>query len=461
MSASPTPSPTVSPVPSGWPYTGEMNDVLFGEDGRVVLIGSRITVLDSDGSTVPGWPWTPGPTGDAALRAAFGPDGSLYVAARVGTPGAWSWNLHRLSPDGKVMAGFPVDLPALSSCDLLVNEGDAFIDCQDEDEETGVVTSEVTVIRPDGSTRLGWPVRMPGGFQAAGFGPDGRVYLYAGSGEAQIKITALASDGTEVSGWPRKVQGEGEPGVQIDAQGRVRVTSHSDITEQCGLPDNTVYTMLRADGTTDTGWPLTVKGWSSVPELADDGTMVVASATGRVTAYSSHGVVKDGWPVRRVGVTVGCWGGSRPWAAGDGTTLVVGDGRATLLNGGGRVASGWPVTLPYEMASSCDPCTPGPGGPLDPAVGERAVYIGAYQGTEGHGTDGTSARQPRVMVVERDGSMPPDAQRLIGKAGDGLQWLRIAPTGRVWALLTSASDDDEGQELGTLVLVAEDAVPGS
>jgi hypothetical protein len=455
MSASPTPGPTVTPVPPGWPYTGEMNDALFGEDGRVVLVGSSITVLDNSGSTVPGWPWTPGPTSDAALRAAFGPDGSLYVAAQVGSPGAWTWKLHRLSPDGKETAGFPVDLPAVPSCDVAVNEGDAFIDCQDEEEETGVVTSEITVIRPDGSTRDGWPVRMPGGFQAAGFAPDGRVYLYAWSGEAQIKISALAPDGTEVSGWPRKIHGEGEPGVQIDAQGRVRMTSRSDITEQCGLPDETVYTMLRADGSTDPGWPLIAKGWSSDPELADDGTMVVASATGQVTAYSSRGAVKDGWPVRRVSVSMGCSDGSRPWAAGDGTTVVVGDGSATLLRANGQVGSGWPVTFPYEVANSCPVCTPGPGAPLAPAVGKRAVYIGAYEG-EAHGTEATNSRQPRVMVVERDGSMPPDAQRLLGKAGDGLQWLRIAPTGRVWALLSS-----QDGSTGTLHLVAEDAVAGS
>jgi hypothetical protein len=452
ISSSPTPGPTVTPVPSGWPYTGEMNDALFGEDGRVVLVGSSITVLDNSGSTVPGWPWTPANPGDAALRVAFGPDGSLYVAARVGSPGAWSWSLHHLGPDSKETAGFPVDLPAVSSCDVAVNEGDAFIYCQDEDEEAGVVTSEVTVVRPNGSTRDGWPVRMAGGVQAAGFGPDGRVYLHADFGDAQIKITALASDGTTIAGWPRTLT---RGGVQIDAQGRVRVTSRSDITEQCGLPDETVYTMLRADGSTGPGWPVTAKGWSSDPELGDDGTMVIASATGQVTAYSSHGAVKDGWPVRRVSVAVGCWDGSRPWAAGDGTMVVVGDGSATLLTADGQVASGWPVTLPYEVASSCPVCAPGPGGPLAPAVGKRAVYIGAYQG-EAHGTDGTNSRQPRVMVVERDGSMPPDAQRLIGTAGDTIWWVRIAPTGRVWALLIS-----QDGSTGALHLVAEDAVPGS
>ena len=471
-SATPTPTPTLAPSASpseppraGWPYssTWETRDVLFAEDGRVVLIEShwdvgagRITVLDGDGRFVPGWPWTPGTTGDAALDAAFGPDGSFYVAARGATddyPIAYSWSLHRLSPEGQEMAGFPLDLPAVPFCDVEMNDGAAYVSCGDE--EAGA-TSEVRVVEPDGKIRDGWPVGLGMGAEIAGFGPDGRVYLQAWGQPSTI--TALASDGTLIAGWPRKISGVVEAGVQIDAQGLARVTSRSDITEQCGLPDKTMYTMLRADGSTAPGWPVTVKGWSSMPDLADDGTMVVASATGKVTAYSSRGTVKDGWPVRRVGVTVGCWGGSRPWHTGDGTTVVVGDGRATLLEAGGQVASGWPVALPYEAANSCDPCAPGPGGPLDPAVGERAVYIGAYQGEEGHGTDGTSTRQPRVMVVERDGSMPSEAQLLIGTVGDTMSWLRIAPTGRVWALTTSYLEDGEA---GTLHLVAEDADPGA
>lgn len=470
-SASATSAPSSEAPQAGWPYASswEIQDALFAEDGRVVLVEShweagegRIIVVDKDGATMPGWPWTPGPTGDAALDVAFGPDGSLYVAARGSTrayPIAWSWTLHRLGPDGKEMTGFPLDLPAVPWCGIDVNESDAFVFCQDENEETGNA-SIATVVGPGGSTRSGWPVRLPGLFTPAGFGPDGRVYLYTWYGEPDGAITALASDGSTLAGWPRKIGGEGEPGLAIDAQGRVLLTSYRDVAqEQCGLPAKTVYTMLQADGATAPGWPVIVKGWFSEPELAADGTMVVASATGKVTAYSSGGVVQDGWPVSKVGVSVGCNNGSRPWAAGDGMTVVVGDGRATLLTVDGQVASGWPVTLPYEVADSCGiGCTPGPGGPMDPAVGKQAVYVGAYQGEQASGTDGKTTMQPRVMVVERDGSMPSDAQLLIGKVGDALSWVRIAPTGRVWALTISYLEDGEA---GALYLVAEDTALGS
>ena len=57
--------------------------------------------------------------------------------------------------------------------------------------------------------------------------------------------------------------------------------------------------------------------------------------------------------------------------------------------------------------------------------------------------------------------MPPDAQLLLGKVDDRLSWLRIAPTGRVWALtVLYLEDGEDGQEAGALYLVAEDAVPG-
>ena len=458
-SVAPSPSPREAP-PSGWPYKTSwgIGDALFGEDGRIVLVESdweayqgRVNVLDEDGRPVPGWPWTPGPPGDAALGAVFAPDGSLYVVARgeSGSPITWSWSLHRLSPDGQEMAGFPLDLPAVPFCDLAVNGEAAYISCGDEEPDTGVATSEVTVVEPDGSIREGWPARLAGGAGIVGFGPDGRVYLQVWGRPGTI--TALAGDGTLIAGWPRTIRSGDR--VQVDRQGRVRVTSYRGVTGQCARPDRSVYTTLRADGSTGPGWPVKVSGWSSEPELTDDGTMVVASATGRVTSYSSRGALKDGWPVRRVGVTVGCSDGSRPWAAGDGTIVVVGDGRATLLGANGRVASGWPVTLPYEVAASCLACTPGPEGPLAPAVGKRAVYVGAYRGAVPRGR---SHGQPSVMVIERDGSMSSESQRRIGTRHDELGWLRIAPTGRVWALLIS----DDGSS-AALYLVAEDAIPPS
>lgn len=457
--AAPTPDTTPSAAPSQaaspvWPYksTWEISDVLFGEDGRVVVIEThrsagqaRITVLDENGIPVLGWPWTPSPTGDAAVGAVLGPEGSLYVTVRgqSGSPGARSHSLHRLAPDGSEMAGFPLDLPAVPFCSLAVADDAAVVSCGDE-EVSDVVTARAWVVEPDGSTRDGWPVDLAVGAGIVGFGPDGRVYLQAW-GEPRT-ITALARDGTAIAGWPHKVRA-GDL-VQVDGQGRIRTTSYRDGAEvQCGLPAKTVYTMLQADGSTGPGWPVSVSGWSSEPEITGDGTMVVAAATGLITGYSPEGEVKAGWPVRQVGVTVACSDGSRPWTAGDGSTLIVGEGRATLLDAAGKAVAGWPVALPYQAAESCPTCTPGPSAPMAPAVGVRAIYVGAY-----------AKERPHVIVIARDGSMPKAAQVTIAKTGHWLQWVRIAPTGRVWALTYSYLEDGE---LGALYLVAQDTAPGS
>ena len=460
--ASPTPTSAAAPSASpsaalqlGWPHTTswQILDALFGEDGRVVMIETdeqsdqtRVNTLAADGTVLDGWPWTPAGTGsDTSARAALGPDDSVYVAVRG--------KLHRLSSAGTELPGFPVDLPSLPWCGLdAAADGSAFVTCQDEDEEAGTTSTVVTAIRPDGSTAAGWPVRLAGSGESVGFRPDGALVVGT-SEEKTSTITVVGRDGRVLSGWPQIVGGTAS--ITLDARGRVRITARTWTEGQCAPAARTVYSMLEPDGKRSAGWPISMKGWASDPEIADDGTMYVVTDAGRAVAYSVAGTVIDGWPVSKVDASVDCGDGSRPWAAGDGTIVVVGDGRATLLTGDGQMASGWPVTLPYGPASSCGfACTPGPAGPLAPVVGRRAVYIGAYQGDLGHGTDGTNTVQPRVMVVERDGSMPADAQLLIGKVGDALSWLRIAPTGRVWALVS-------GEDSAVLHLVAEDAAAGS
>ena len=93
-SASPTAavgSPTPAIVSGHWPYetTGQISDVLFALDGRVVVVEgnlgaetSRVVTLTADGAIVDGWPWAPPPTGDWIAMAELGPDGSVYVAVR-------------------------------------------------------------------------------------------------------------------------------------------------------------------------------------------------------------------------------------------------------------------------------------------------------------------------------------------------------------------------------------------
>lgn len=166
-------------------------------------------------------------------------------------------------------------------------------------------------------------------------------------------------------------------------------------------------------------------------------------ARGKALRYGLDGVAAAGWTASTISVDEGCYGGSTPVAVDGDDTLVIG-GRVTLLDASGAVAQGWPARPPYDIARMCPDCTPGPNAPLDPAIGADGIYVGAY----GNG--------PRVVALGRDGAPIDASSRVIGKDGDMLDWVRIAPSGRVWALLRRAVDETSSV---ILVPVAQDGVP--
>jgi hypothetical protein len=455
-----TPEPTLptSPTPSvgglasvGWPYATPrgISDVLFAPDGRVVVVEigeppeqTRVVALAADGTVLDGWPWTPAATG-YCCRAAFGPDGSVYVAVRVGTadPLTFTWTLHRLNSAGSELPDFPVGLPNGSYCGLDVSgDGAAVVACQDEDAASGTSKTVVTSIRPDGSTAAGWPVRLAGAGEMVGFRPDGAL-VFGTPEDTTSRITVIGRDGRIVTGWPQ-VLGKPYDAATVDGDGRVWITARTWTPAECGPASRTSYTVLGLAGQRVSGWPVAVAGWASNPEFVAAGSMYAAAGSDWVVGYSASGKVLPGWPARGVDVTVACYGGSQPVSAGGDGILVVGDSRATLLAPNGRVVTGWPLTLPYTVAASCQGCTPGPSGPIDPVAGQRAIYVAAYD----HG-------KPRIIAIDRKGSMPKAWQRSLGTGSGDLLWVRIAPTGRVWAAVSRPDST-------TIYLVAEDSVIG-
>jgi hypothetical protein len=74
------------------------------------------------------------------------------------------------------------------------------------------------------------------------------------------------------------------------------------------------------------------------------------------------------------------------------------------------------------------------------------VYVAAY------GND-----RPRVVTLSRDGSLVAGGQRVAGETGEEIGWIRIAPAGRVWMLLTQHVDDSTTSRL---VPVAEGTALG-
>ncbi len=198
------------------------------------------------------------------------------------------------------------------------------------------------------------------------------------------------------------------------------------------------------------GWPVTVAGWGSGPLVRADGSMVIATSGGRVFAYSLAGRRLAGW-TGNVPVASGCYEGATPVSAGADGQVVVSYQRATLVSSMGRVVHGWPTAVPGTIAITCPSCTPGPGAPILPVVGQAGIYVAAYGPRTAAGARGA----PGVVVMGRSGR--PMAQTVIGNPGDEVAWLSMAPDGRVWALVTS---DDGATVRSTLVLVARDRPVG-
>ena len=445
----PTASPTASPVVAAHPYAagGEINDVSFAPDGRITVVVRdwaaaewRVATLDESGTLLPGWPWSPGAGEDRATSAAPGPAGSLYVASRG--PEEDHWVLHRLDAGAAELPGFPVELPNASTCAVTDSaDGTAYVACE-RSGGTGIVSA----VRPDASMVGGWPIKFAGGASVEGFRPDGAVVISVSGAHGSI-VTVVRPAGTTVPGWPRSAHGAS---VAIDGRGRIHLTVHAWEEDACAPAISSTYRVLRGDGSSLAGWPVKVYGWASEPVVDADGSMTIVTGRGRAIRYAPNGAVVDGWPVRDVKVDIGCSGypGSSPADAGSGGVVITaGKGSksstVTLLTPGGRLARGWPVVVRFELAIGCRFCTGGDAGPLPPAVGKRGIYFGAYGGNN----------RPRIVAIDRDGSLPADRQHPFGKAGDEILWVRIAPSGRVWMALSRPAGEDV---TGLLVPVAND-----
>jgi hypothetical protein len=452
--SSPTaPVPTPSPAPEAQAYAtwGRDGGVLFAPDGRIVLVTedlnagrSQVVTLDADGAVLPGWPWSNGVAGSPIATAALGPERSVYVAVRSGVAGtdAYRWDLHRVGIDGTELPGFPVPLAPVPFCAIASTDDGALIAaCEDQDVDTGASVSTFTRVRPDGSTAPGWPITQNGSASIEGFLPGGALVVWL-SEPGRATVLAIRPDGSAEPGWPIAVP-EDAGSVTVDDAGRVRITSWAWSEGQCGPATGTTYAVHDAAGTELVGWPVTVKGWASEPLVAADGSMTVVTGGSQALRYGLDGQPADDWTVSPVAVSEDCYGGSRPIDAGGGATLVVAP-RATLLDASGAVAAGWPVDLGFEVARACHDCTPGPSAPLAPAVGSEGIYIAAY----GPG--------PRVVSLARDGTRIPDEQRIVGKEGDVVTWIKVAPSGRVWILLERALDEGTST---LLVPLAQDGVP--
>jgi hypothetical protein len=393
-----------------------------------------VNALDGGGHQLEGWPWSMD-TGSSAATVALGPDGSIYAAVSglETADFAYTHSLHRLSPEGQDAAGFPVGLPDAGFCGLQSSSaGIAYVACEVPDANGDVTSTVLTAVRPDGSPAFP-AITFPGEASLLGFASDAQPMVAIPAAKSTV-IRALAADGA--TSWSSAtIPGD----AQIDRDGRIRVTRHQFQPDACGAPTRTSYDLLNPDGSRPAGWPFTVGGWSSVPAVLGDGSMVVVTSDGRATRRALGGTVMAGWPIRGIDVSYGCNDGSTPVT--DGRRIaVVGSQRVTLLGSGGRVLPGWPANPPGVNANACPGCTPGSGATIEPILGEGPVtYVATYDAND----------RPRVAAIDAGGSV--QDQVVVGDRGAQTLGLDQSPDGHVWAVTTLDRSDSSSS---TLSLVA-------
>lgn len=386
---SPAPTPDGSPEPTAGPPTpaptpgwvavdgtlpvrsGEVRLATGPYGGLYVLVdapnGAVLALLDAAGNPREGWPTRlPGwscddPAGRAAWAPLVAPDGSLRVVCHDNGTAGDEPRAFAFDAEGQPLPGWPAALPdGLAGAPRMVGTALLLPTCDEGTcrlvavEADGSVRAGATApvaedggrvvgVGPDGTSvavgggevaafdlagaRGGWPVRVDGELSAPGFGPDGTVYVTAGSADGStLRLIA------------------------IDAAGRVAEAGPGD------LP------IAGASAWSGTG----PGGGMVAPLVADEGTVyVVGEGDGEAVVYAidATGAVVEGWPYRDPGALAwqgSCEGGSTecgiarvtPDVTPDGTLyLPVGavgtaaGGSLVALGRNEQVIPGWPVNL--------------------------------------------------------------------------------------------------------------------
>lgn len=384
--ASVTPPSHVAPSPapataSGWPVTlpGPVANVrgpfVTGSDGTVyVATAGDVAALGPTGMKS-GWPFAPSGI-DQFETPVAGPDGTVYVVGRppagAGNQGELVWALDASS---RPLGGWPYQADRVVDALVVASDGTAYV------VESGPSGTQVVALDAAGQMKPGWPVALPGGPACGGvscgpsgalIGADGTLYEQVATSTANsapIEIVALAPDGSERPGWPVRVPGEG---MALGPDGNVYAWGvETGAPAAPNLPPmhilRTTYTILGSNGRPLPGWPVTIQGPSSPPAIAPDGSIVVTvggekGQPQRVEAIRTDGKVAAGWPytlpsgVEAWPYAIGEGSPARlspPWIAPDGTAYLAVSRSADpqsegliALGGGGSVQSGWPVWLP-------------------------------------------------------------------------------------------------------------------
>jgi hypothetical protein len=346
------------------------------------------------------------------------------------------------------LRGLPVQLPSAGDCGLEVAPSDlVFVACDDV----------VTAVGPEGGA-IRWRRPRRDMLFWSGLGDEGMLLTMGGEGKGPVTLDAITSDGTEVPGWPKPIDGDWLTEVASDPDGSLRVRLTSPLEGQCSGPsEKDSYLALAADGSAVPGWPIRLGRWASTPVVAPDGTMYVTADGGRADAFSRTGALPPGWPVRGLDVRAGCSYPEPPVLLGEDGILVICEDRVTAVRPDGRVAPGWPVAL----GGGLDAVVPPPLAPVvSPAVGAHLVFFVTCEPAD---EDSSACAGRRLVVLARNGSVVASTAFGTEVVDPSVESVHMAPTGRVRGLIHGfdASDPDGSASRGYLLPVGDDEPVGS
>ena len=388
----PTPRPTETPWPNSssalpalatWrgseilPLLPNLQAYVVGVQpgGSIVLLEyvntghgfvGALFAIEADGKPKPGWP-----AGGVSVPVGFGNhvmarDGTVYVSAiEAGTDSnsPTSIDVTAVSPDGKVVPGWPYKSPAALhdyNSGLLVvgpNGGVCFMDfLPGGDAQNLNGPSGLYCLGAGGKLLPGWPYRSYRPLDHPAFGADGTVYVekYDEQNPGSQEIVALGPDGKPRAGWtPWPVASLMVSPIVVAPDGRVYLTV-------MGMSGDELVT-LAADGTLVSKNRLAFPADQDIHQMAmaADGSLYASTmdtgdlelfgkTASHLSAFAPDGSAKPGWPAAVDGP-------ASIFPAPDGsvwtTWQIWGNGRVTdqamaVFEPNGKLRAGFPMETP-------------------------------------------------------------------------------------------------------------------
>lgn len=284
-------------------------------DGALELLveyGGRLTATSGDGKTVVGFPVELAPAANASgavvlvgapAAADVTGDGRPELVLALSFGDTADGALLVLSPDGTVLAPFPVTVPRGPGAGASIADvnGDGVADVV-----VGGRDGQLHVFSGAGSAVAGFPLALGAGITSpASFGSllrGGRPALAVGTSDGRLHV--ILGDGTIAPGFPLETRYtiSGAPAFgDIDNDGEHEVVVASQ--------DFKIYA-VNADGSPLRGFPVTasyrVYGGPALADLDRDGQLDVIVASGdRVFAWNSQGRALAGFPLAAGGKIAG------------------------------------------------------------------------------------------------------------------------------------------------------------